>query len=155
YRAGTASQTFSGGLTITNGAFTSSTGPMTVSGRIRLLGGSLSGVGTVDSVAAEGGSVAPGGGQARLLTVGGAMALKPSTTLAIPLNGTDAGTGYSQLAVGGPVDLGGGALSLSVGFEPPIGSSFEILSNHGSGPINGTFNGLNEGTIFSHVAFQF
>ena len=75
--------------------------------------------------------------------------------MAIPLNGTDAGTGYSELRVGGPINLGGGALNLSVGFEPPIGSSFEILTNTGSGPINGTFNGLNEGTIFSQGAFQF
>jgi len=46
-------------------------------------------------------------------------------------------------------------LSLNVGFEPPVGSSFEILTNTGAAPISGTFNGLAEGAIFSQGGYHF
>jgi hypothetical protein len=50
--------------------------------------------------------------------------------------------------------LGGGILNLAIGFEPPVGSSFEILTNIGSAPITGTFNGLAEGATFTQDGYQ-
>jgi hypothetical protein len=36
-----------------------------------------------------------------------------------------------------------------------VGSSFEILTNAGSAPVNGTFPGLNEGSVFNVGNYQF
>jgi hypothetical protein len=154
YLAGTGAQTFTGGLTISGGVFTSSTGPMTVTGGVTLSGGQLSGVGTVDSLTATGGTVAPGTTSPGILTVSGAVAFNSSTTFSVLLNGTGAGTGYSQLMTGNPVTLGGSTLSLVLGFTPPVGSSFEILTTTG-GAIPDTFNGLPEGATFSQGGFMF
>ena len=89
------------------------------------------------------------------MTVGGAVAFNSSTTLSTLLNGIDVGTGYSRLVAASPIDLGGSTLSLNVGFEPQVGSTFEILTNTGPAPIIGTFNGLDEGTIFTQGGYQF
>jgi hypothetical protein len=62
----------------------------------------------------------------------------------VELNGINPGTGYDQIAVSGPIVLGG-ALSLALGFSPPIGTTFNIISNSGAGAVNGTFAGLPEG----------
>jgi hypothetical protein len=154
YLAGTAPQTFHSGLSLPSGVFASSTGPMTVSGGIRLLGGSLSGVGSVDTITAVSGTVVPGGDRPGVLTIG-AVEFCAATTLSILINGPAASTGYSQLAVAGPIDLGGSTLSLTLGYEPPIGSSFEIVTNTGPAPISGTFSGLDEGAVFTQGGYRF
>src|SRR5207245_6332714 len=118
-------------------------------------GGTVSGVGTIDTITAVAGTVAPGGGSPGVLTIGRAAAFDAATTLNVLLKGTDAGTGYSQLALGGPIDLGGSTLALNFGFELPVGSSFEIVTNAGPGPIIGRFNGLGEGAVFSQGGYQF
>src|SRR5205807_1604423 len=100
------------------------------------------GVGTIDTITATGGAVAPGGTSPGVLVVAGAVAFDPATTVSILLKATDAGTGYSQLAIGGPIDLGGSTLALNFDFEPPVGYRFEIVTNAGPGPMTGTFNGL-------------
>jgi hypothetical protein len=142
-------------MTIARGVFTSSLGPMTVTAGITLVGGLLSGAGSVDSLTSRGGTVAPGGSNPGTLTVDGAVVFNSATTLSIQLSGTDAGTGYSQLAAGGPIYLGGSTLSLNIGFAPPVGATFEILTNTGSVLINGTFNGLDEGSVLSQGGYQF
>jgi hypothetical protein len=43
---------------------------------------------------------------------------------------------------------------LVVGFEPKVGTSFEILTSQ-AGPITGTFAGLDEGAIFGQGDYQF
>ncbi len=53
------------------------------------------------------------------------------------------------------MDLGGSTLNLSLGFEPPVGSRFEILTSKGSAPIQGTFRGLDEETVFAQNGYQF
>ena len=73
---------------------------------------------------------------------------------ATPTDGPTPGTEYSQLQASGSVFLSNSTLSLLVGFEPAIGTSFEILASQ-SGPITGTFNGLEEGAIFSQGNYQF
>jgi hypothetical protein len=154
YQAGTAPQTFSGGLVVTAGVFTSSAGPMEVSGGVTVAGGSLQGEGIVDSLTVSGGSVTPGTANPGVLTVTGPTSFNPLTTLTVQLNGTDPGTGYSQLA-GGPLDLGGSTLNLALGFEPPVGSTFEIVTTADPNGITGAFNGLPEGAIFTQAGYQF
>jgi hypothetical protein len=155
YLAGTSPQTFHGGLVITAGIFTSSAGPMSVSGSVTLIGGSLSGEGMVDALTAYAGTVAPGGEGPGVLTVGGPTSFNPLTTLKVQLNGTDPGTGYSQLVTTGPTNLGGSTLNLVLGFDPPVSSTFEIVTTSDSGGIIGTFNGLPEGAVFSQGGYQF
>ena len=73
--------------------------------------------------------------------------LNQYTTVSLLLNGTDASTGYARLQAGGPIALGNSTLSLTFGFVPPVGSSFEIVTNTCSLPIFGTFAGLEEGGV--------
>jgi hypothetical protein len=160
YLAGTAPQSLQGRLVILAGVFTSSTGPMSISGGTILTGdqtsyGLLTGVGTVDALTTLCGTLAPGGASPGILSITGALALNPFTTVSLLLNGPDAGTGYSQLQVGGPIDLGQSTLSLNLGLTPPVGSSFEILTNTGATPIPDTFAGLAEGAVFSQGSSQF
>jgi hypothetical protein len=154
YLAGTAPQTFSGGLSIAGGVGTSSTGPMNVTGGVTLSSGQLSGVGTVDALTALAGTIVPGGNSPGVLAISGAVTLNSSATVRLLLNGTDAGTGYAQLQAGGAIDLGGSTLNLTFTFEPPVDSSFEIVTNSGAAPISGTFAGLAEGTVFSQGGYQ-
>jgi hypothetical protein len=97
-----------------------------------------------------GGTVAPGPGT---LTVTGGFVLTNSTTFSATLNGTDP-SNYSQVMAGGPINLGGSTLSLVLGFQPPVGSTYTLLTTS-SGPIQGTFAGLPEGAIFTQGGSTF
>jgi len=150
YLAGTAPQYFHGGLVLRGGIFTSSTGPMTVTGPIAVLGGVLSGQGTIESVTDIGGTLAPSPG---ILSVAGSVTLFAATTFSATLNGTDPGS-YSQVIASGPVILGGSTLDLSLGFTPLVGDAFTLLSS-AFGPIHGTFAGLDEGATFMQGGILF
>jgi hypothetical protein len=155
YLAGIAPQSLHGGLVMLSGVFSSGTGPMNMSGGILLASGEVCSVGTVDTLTTFGGTLAPGGESPGVLRVTGALGICPATTVRILLDSTTAGTGYSQIQAGGPIALGGCTLSLTFGFIPPVGSSFEIVSNTGSAPITGTFDGLSDGAIFAEGGYQF
>jgi hypothetical protein len=145
YLAGTGVQSFGRGLVLTDGVFTSSTGPVTVVGGASLFGGSFDATGTVDALTVVRGEVAPGAGT---LTVGGAVAFDLLTTFSVTLNGSDPAS-YSQVAAGGPIDVGGSTLNLVLGYTPAVGDSFTILTTSDPSPINGTFAGLAEGAVFA------
>jgi hypothetical protein len=155
YLAEVALQDFPGGLVLVAGTFRSSSGPMTVSGPVAVLGGALRGEGRVGPLMAVGGTVEAGDGSAGLLAVSGALTLFATATFSVRLDGPSPGDEYSQLVAGGPVYLGGSTLSLTLGFEPPVGSSFEVLTTSDPGGITGTFNGLGEGAIFEQDGYQF
>jgi hypothetical protein len=155
YLAGVAPQDFPGGLVLVAGVFRSSDGPMAVSGPVAVLGGTIRGEGSVGPLTAVGGTVEAGDGSAGLLAVSGAVTLFATATFHVRLDGPSPGDGYSQLAAGGPVYLGGSTLSLTLGFEPAVGNSFEILTTTDSAGITGTFNGLGEGAIFEQDGYQF
>jgi hypothetical protein len=150
YLAGTARQNFHGGLVLRGGIFTSSTGPMTVTGPIAVLNGILSGQGTLESVTGIGGTLAPSPG---ILSVAGSVTLFASTTFSVTLNGIDPGS-YSQVSASGPVNLGGSTLELTLGFAPQVGDAFTLLSS-AFGPITGTFAGLEEGATFMQDGILF
>jgi hypothetical protein len=150
YLAGTAPQNFHGGLVLRGGIFTSSTGPMTVTGPIAVLSGVMSGQGTIESVTAIAGTFAPSPG---ILSVAGSVTLFASTTFSATLNGTDPGS-YSQVSARGPVNLGGSTLDLSLGFTPQVGDAFTLISS-AFGPIIGTFAGLDEGATFMQDGILF
>jgi hypothetical protein len=138
------------GTTLVTGNLTATDNPITFSHSVVLNAGLILSAGS-STVTFAAGTVSPSPG---VVTVAGGVVLTGSTTFSATLNGTDPGN-YSQLAADGPINLGGGTLSLVFGFEPPVGSTFEILTNTGPGPINGTFNGLDEGTVLTQGGYQF
>jgi hypothetical protein len=70
-----------------------------------------------------------------------------SGALAIDLNGPAAGSQYDQLKATGNVSLAG-ALNLSIGIAPVVGTPFTIISDAG-GAITGTFAGLPQGATIT------
>jgi hypothetical protein len=107
--------------------------------------GTIAGSGAINGNISGSGTVSPGLSTG-ILTVNGAFA--DSGPLAIELNGPAVGTQYDQLKVNGTVTLSG-PLTVTLGYAPAIGTSFRIIDNDGSDPINGTFNGLLEGATFT------
>jgi len=78
------------------------------------------------------------------LTLGGVSA---NTTATFDLAGNIAGATYPQLrAANVSLTQVGLAVSLDGGFIPPLASTFKIVDNTGSAPVNGTFIGLAEGS---------
>jgi hypothetical protein len=138
------------GTTTVTGDLTTTDTPITFNDSVLLHVGITLGTGS-STVNFAGGGVSPDLG---LVTIAGGVVLTDSTTFSATLNGTDPGS-YSQLTIGGPIDLGGSTLNVNLGFEPPVGSTFEIFTNTGSAPITGTFNGLAEGAIFAQGGYQF
>ncbi|MFN8709592.1 MAG: Ig-like domain-containing protein, partial [Planctomyces sp.] len=60
-------------------------------------------------------------------------------------------TQYDQLNVTGTVAVGGNLnVSVENGFTPAIGDVFTILTNDGTDPISGTFNGLPQGGLVNY-----
>ena len=86
------------------------------------VGATLSGPGTVGSTTVSG-TLAPGNVVGILNTA--ALTLNAGGTLSIQIMGPTAGANYSQVIAGGPVDVTGATLSLSVanGFMPMVGAS--------------------------------
>jgi autotransporter-associated beta strand protein len=151
-------KTGTGALTLSatntySGTTTVSAGTLTVSGSISssavsLNGGTLNGTGTTGAVTstASGGTVAPGAPPPGILSSGSVNLSSGSPTYSVALNGTTAGTSYSQLNVAGTVNLTGATLSASLGYTPVNGDSYTIINNDGTDPVTGTFAGLPEGT---------
>ena len=86
-----------------------------------------------------------------ILTVAENISFTDAATVVIHFNGTDS----SQMMGGGPIDLGGSALSLVFDSDPALGSPFTLLATADPGPIQSTFAGLDEGAIFMQGGFQF
>jgi autotransporter-associated beta strand protein len=106
-------------------------------------GGTLKGTGSVGPVVlASASSVIAPGDSPGILTCSNFNNGGGKGTLKVELNGTTAGTGYSQLNVHGTVNLTGVNLSASLGYLSSVGDQFTILANDGVDAIVGTFNGL-------------
>jgi hypothetical protein len=94
-----------------------------------------------------GGTIRPGGADVPgILTIhgiNGTYTQSRNGTLAIDLFGPTPGIGYDQLRVTGALALGG-HLKLKAS-SSLSGNSFTLIDNQGSGPVSGTFAGLNEG----------
>ena len=80
----------------------------------------------------------------------GSLSLSSGSILTIETaSNAGPGTGHDQIEVAGAVSLGGATLNLINSFAPAGGTSFTIISNDGADTVNGTFNGLPEGTVFA------
>jgi fibronectin-binding autotransporter adhesin len=150
-KTGTGTLTLTGSNLYT-GTTTVSAGTLLVNGSqpgsaVTLIGGTLGGVGTVGPVTATGGTVSPG--QSPGILSSGNLALSGSSALSIELNGTTPGTQYDQLNVTGAVNLSGAPLSATIGFAANPGTSFTIIQNDGTDPVQGAFAGLPEGSTLA------
>ena len=111
----------------------------------------LSGTGTVGAIFVVAGDLSPGDTpNPGILSADGDVQFTAfgndsgqGSVYSVQLNGSTAGTGYSQLNVSGQVNLGGGALDAFLGFTPTAGEQFTIIKS--TVPIVGTFDGLPEG----------
>ena len=110
-------------------------------------GATIGGTGTTGSITSTGGNVAPGDSPGILTSA--AVSLDSASSLVAIVNGTTAGTQYSQLnAAAGGVTLGGATLSMTLGYTPAAGDSYTLIRNQANTAISGTFNGLPEGAQF-------
>jgi hypothetical protein len=137
------------GTATVTGSLTASDRPITFHHAVAVNAGLTLNVGS--SAVTFAGTAAPGPGA---LTVAGGVVLTGSATYKATLNGTDP-SNYSQVQASGPIDLGGSTLSLILGFTPPVGSTYTLLTTTDPGPIMGTFAGLPEGASFTQGGFTF
>ena len=98
-----------GGTLQIDGDFTSST-------KVNVLGGTLTGDGSVSKIVATGGTVSPGDSPGTLRA--SSIDIEAGATYQGVLNSTTPGSGYSVLSVTGAVTINGGTLSFTPNFAP-------------------------------------
>jgi hypothetical protein len=110
------------GQTVLNG------GKLAFSQVAQLLGGTLTGTGTITGSLSNNAAIGTGASPG-LLTISGNYSEGPNAHLAIKLGGTLAGTNYDQLSVSGSAALAG-TLDVSYwnGFTPAAGSFYTVLA---------------------------
>ena len=113
-------------------------------------GGTLGGFGTCGAVQVNTRGRVTGShvGPTARLTVG-SIPFSPGAVLHADLGGTTAGTGHDQLRVTGGQNLNNASLHVNYKYAGSPGDTFVILDNQNASPINGTFAGLPEGTVFT------
>jgi autotransporter-associated beta strand protein len=106
-------------------------------------GATISGRGAVVGSLTTSGAVSPGD-LVGVLTVAGAATFQAGSALNVSLYGTLAGD-YTQLATGSANLSAGPALNVFLGFVPPVGTAFTIVT---ANSLTGTFAGLPNGAFF-------
>src|SRR5262249_34874610 len=118
--------------------------------------GMLGGTGFVNGITATGGRILPGTASIiGTLTSSGAT-LNAATTLAIKLQTTIAGNIADKLVVNGNANLGGSTLQVfpQAGFLSPVGDTFTLVAEGGTGTITGTFANASPFSIPGNGQFQ-
>jgi hypothetical protein len=112
----------SAGQTVLNG------GSFAFSQVAQLLGGALTGAGSISGSVSNNAAIGTGPSPG-LLTISGNYTEGPNAHLAIKLGGTTAGASYDQLSIGGSATLAG-SLNISYwnGFTPASGAVFTVLA---------------------------
>jgi autotransporter-associated beta strand protein len=110
----------------------------------------LGGDGAVGPIGFNHGVLAPGNNGPGILNVSsGGMTLNANDTFWVAINGTTAGSGYSQLNVTGTVSLGNANLQLNMPVIGITNSQLRIINNDGSDAVTGTFSALPEGATIT------
>ncbi len=148
----TGSTTVSGGLQVDGDISTSSL--VTIESSAGLIG-----TGTIGTVAVSG-NLIPGAFQTLTPLQGilhsDGVSFQIASTYDQIINGSTAGTGYSQLVSSGPIDLGGATLDTSLSnYVPQPGDVLTIIDNTGQSPITGTFANLAEGSTLTINGYTF
>ena len=157
--------TSSGTIDLGNGGTLATDGFAEGNTTLSITGGTLKGTGEfiadVNFVAGSNATYTPGSapGEAGYLDVSGNLTFDSSTNLIIDLNGPDGGLDYDQIIVCGCgsniISLNGANLTLNLGAGyDPTGETFTIIDNFSGNAIDGTFNGLAEGSTVFAGAFQ-
>ncbi|MBI2753527.1 MAG: filamentous hemagglutinin N-terminal domain-containing protein [Betaproteobacteria bacterium] len=150
----------SGGTINVSGVLDSGTSSLSVGTLNVLLGGTLSGTGTIiGNVSNSAGTVSPGASPG-ILTISGNYVQGPSGVLDMQIGGTTAGTQYDQLIVTGSVSLDGTLnTTLINGFVPVAGNTFTLIQSGGA--LTGTFGaivqptGTTFNTFYGPTTFEF
>jgi autotransporter-associated beta strand protein len=135
-----------GAGTLALNAVNTFTGSTTVqAGRVEL-GGTLNG----NVLVINGGILALGAGTTGMRTVNGSLTVNAGGSFRVRVNGTVVGTDYDRLSLANAASTVtlAGTLDLVAGITLPVGSSFRILENSASAPVNGTFAGLPQNAEF-------
>lgn len=120
-----------------------------VSGGFNVSGGTLSGTGIVGPIAMTANtSVVSPGHSPGILTSSNFNSSAGSGIFKVQLNGTNAGTGYSQLIVNGTVNLNNISLQATLGFASSSNDVFTIIAHNRLDGIVGNFKGLPDGSQF-------
>ena len=131
-----------GGTLLVNGSITGDT--VTVAAGTTLGGSGTINVGVAASTVQINGTLAPGN-CAGISTTNKPLSFNGTSIFAAEINGTTAGTGYDQLAVGDPATVsiaGTSVINLSLGYAPAPAAMFTLIDNAGTVPITGTFSNL-------------
>ena len=151
---GTYNTTFGDGINFAgDGAFYH--GILTIVGSSRINGliaaevnlvsnGTLWGTGTLGTLNAISGTIAPGNSPG-IININGDMILSASDNVNFEIIGTTPGTGYDQIQVTGSTNLNGATLGLALGYSPTGGTVFNLINSPGG--ITGTFAGLPNGSL--------
>jgi autotransporter-associated beta strand protein len=127
---------------------------------VSVVAGTLCGTGTISgTITATGGVVAAQNpmGTPASLTITGDLNLQSGSTLSVLLNGTTAGTNYSQLTLGDVVNLSSCTLNASDGNAYPFTGYPQLIILNTANGLSGTFSGYAEGaTVFTNAnAYRF
>jgi autotransporter-associated beta strand protein len=137
------------------GATTLAAGTLIVLGQrpdsaVTVNGGRLLGTGQIGALTATSGVIAPGESPGSLGT--GNLTLGAGSTYEVEIAGSSSGSGsdvYDRLAVTGTVNVTGATLAVASTTLLPPDHVFQIVSNDGSDPVQGTFAGLPEGATIT------
>ena len=125
----------------------------TITSRVVLAGGTLTGSGSLDGPGITGlppstitPGTAQGPGDLRYRANTG-LTLPSSSTLHIDIEGPTAGTGYDRLRLTSGSALfnpNGAVLDVDLGYLPTVNTSYQIVSQTFGSPITGRFNGISQ-----------
>jgi hypothetical protein len=111
-------------------------------------GGTLEGAGSVGPIMLDGGLIAPGTNGSGLMTFLDDFQLGTNAAVTFAINGTVPGVAFPQISVDGGINLAGSLqLPSPVAVQP--GTELVLIKNLGGQPVNGTFQGLPEGSVFA------
>lgn len=100
-------------------------------------GGRVEGAGSIAGALENSGGTVGAGASPGVLAVDGTYAQGPGGTLEAEIAGLEPGAGYDRLAVSGGASLAGTlAIVTPPGFEPPLGSAYDVVT---AGTLGGTF----------------
>ncbi|MEG6507796.1 autotransporter-associated beta strand repeat-containing protein [Methyloligella sp. 2.7D] len=112
------------------------------------LGGSGMAVTTGQVIVQDGGTIdaGPSGAPSTGVLQTGALQFQDGSMFHADIDGTNAGTGYDQVAVTGQVFLDGEAeLDFAITYSVSVNDTYVLIDNDGAEAVHGTFKGLAEG----------
>ena len=110
-------------------------------------GTTLEGSGTTGSLTVNG-TLTPGISGPGIFT-SGSLSFGANAVYNVDLDGTTAGTAYTQVVSNGEVNLNGATVNLSLGYAPNPGDSYTLIKNNSGVPMQGTFAGLPDGSLLT------